>query len=152
MKGFAVGSLILMAMLAGCRVLEEEAPGADLIGVVWELEAFQRADGTEEPFGSQGMRLSFLPEGELTGILYMVANPSAEGIPYSSQYEVGADGSISIELPELEGQAGPLPRSSRWIDYQAALFRATSYEVRRNRLLITHNNGANILIFRVHSR
>jgi hypothetical protein len=153
MKRIAILNILIFAALgvsACSRTLtenEEEEDVLDLVSVDWELFRFRQTNGVTTRPGSEGMHIRFFDNGQLEGRGYPIDNPEDEGYDYSSTYEVGTDGALSIEPPEAARNQVLIPRGSRWFEYLDALAHATSYIIEEEELVIFYRDNR-ALIYR----
>jgi heat shock protein HslJ len=133
---------IVASVLAGCSNTTSTDVGAsaDIGNVWWRLEFFEPATGGSRTLApAEEDYLVLFADTTLSG------KDSLCGNTYNASCRMGKDDSISI---------GPIsttkiycPSSHSYMDYLKALEKATSFQVRRDRLTIFHSDDTKRLEF-----
>jgi hypothetical protein len=118
-----------------------------LVNTKWNLQYFEIIDVAESAIGSQGIIFIFMKDSSLEGESKTIEGDlSVPGNSYGGLYEVGSDGSLSIEITYTT--EGGLPPGSRYDEYIQALRNASAYEIEGNRLRIFYDGGTKALNFK----
>lgn len=138
LKAAAIAGLLLLVVSAcsesGLTAVEAEAP---LAGPTWTLTGFEAADGTISGPGSETIRVTFKPEGQVGG--------QSRTNEFDGTYRAVANRNLTVET--LETTLAGLPEGSRYMEFYSALRAATTYAVQQQTLRIAYGPDGAALRF-----
>ncbi|MFQ5707868.1 MAG: META domain-containing protein [bacterium] len=141
------GVPLILFGLNTCTKNPATVANKSLVDTEWDLQSFEVVGVGESDIGSQGMILVFTNDGRLEGRARTIKGDlSVPGNSYGGVYEVGSDGSLSIEITHTT-ELG-LPAGSRYEEYLQTLRNASAYEIEGNRLRIFYDDQTKALNFK----
>ena len=129
----------LLVAMSACAdgSLTDAAPEMTLVGPTWTLAGFEAPDGSVSRPGSEAIRVTFAPEGEVNG--------RSSTNRFGGTYRTGAPRQLSIET--LETTLASVPQGSRYTEFYSALRAALAYEVGGEALRIAYGSEGRALRF-----
>lgn len=129
--------LVIVALQGAPRAMAQAGLPAEITGSTWELVSLTPAGGAAEDTTGGGVTLSFGPGSEVSG--------SGGCNNYHTSYTTTGSGNIDFALAAATLMACEEPQGSREGRFFAALDAVSSYRLDGGRLILSANDGTELI-------